>query len=161
MKKIILCLVAITALYSAEPTHDCNGEKIKKCKTMACAYLEKVKAEVHEISDKELIALMSGKEAFYLIDIRDSKQFERGYIKYYALTNIDRGHLEMEIEHTVANKNDRIVLYCCTGRRSMMSAKALQDMGYTNVQTLQGGMVDWVNNKNPIDNQYGTMIITK
>ena len=92
-----------------------------------------------------------------LIDIREPAEFERGYIAGAVLS--PRGLLEFEIhglvERTATNPDvapeDReIVLYCGTGGRSALAAKTLNDMGYRNVTSMDGGLVAWAAAQLPI-----------
>lgn len=135
----------------------CKVEKAKKITPLSTIYLENARKEVKGLSSNDLYSMINKKEQFFLIDIRDPKQYERGQIDYDNLHNIDRGHLEFEIEKVVKNKDDKIVLYCCTGRRSAISAKVLQDMGYTNVSHLENGLSTWVDERFPLLTQYGVM----
>lgn len=93
-----------------------------------------------------------------LIDIREAAEFQRGYIPGAVLS--PRGLLEFEIhglvERTATNADvapqDReIVLYCGTGGRSALAAEALTNMGYKNVQSMDGGIVAWAASRLPID----------
>jgi rhodanese-related sulfurtransferase len=56
---------------------------------------------------------------------------------------IGRGTLERDIERIVPDPADLVVLYCAAGARSMLAAQSLQDMGYTNVHSLAGGVKAW------------------
>ena len=47
------------------------------------------------------------------------------------------------LAHLPTDKNDKIVLYCRSGRMSAIAAEELVKLGYTNVWNLQGGMLDW------------------
>jgi rhodanese-related sulfurtransferase len=42
-----------------------------------------------------------------------------------------------------ADKNDKIVLYCRSGRMSEIAAEELVRLGYTNIWNLKGGMLEW------------------
>jgi len=93
-----------------------------------------------------------------LIDIREAAEFQRGYIPGAVLS--PRGLLEFEIhglvERTATNADvapqDReIVLYCGTGGRSALAAETLTNMGYKNVQSMDGGIVAWAASRLPID----------
>jgi phage shock protein E len=42
-----------------------------------------------------------------------------------------------------ADKNAKIVIYCCSGRMSEIAANALVAIGYTNLYNLDGGMIEW------------------
>ncbi len=95
---------------------------------------------------------------FLLIDIREAAEFQRGYIPGAVLS--PRGLLEFEIhglvERTATNADvapqDReIVLYCGTGGRSALAAETLTNMGYKNVQSMDGGIVAWAASRLPID----------
>ncbi|MBI3430527.1 MAG: rhodanese-like domain-containing protein [Actinobacteria bacterium] len=44
------------------------------------------------------------------------------------------------------DKNAKIVLYCRSGRMSEIAARALTELGYTQVSHLSGGMIDWEKN---------------
>ena len=42
-------------------------------------------------------------------------------------------------------------LYCGTGGRSALAAKSLDDMGFRNVKSMDGGIVAWAEARHPID----------
>lgn len=95
-----------------------------------------------------------------LIDIREPAEFNCGHIPGAVLS--PRGLLEFEIhglvERTAAatdvSAEDRdIVLYCGTGGRSALAAKTLTEMGYSNVQSMDGGIIAWSEAGLPVDIQ--------
>ncbi|MEJ7611925.1 MAG: rhodanese-like domain-containing protein [Ferruginibacter sp.] len=45
-----------------------------------------------------------------------------------------------EIEHW---KNEEVICYCRSGKRSMQAGMMLETMGFTNVKNLAGGMLAW------------------
>jgi adenylyltransferase/sulfurtransferase len=107
--------------------------------------LKEMLAEARQVVPEEGPAdlqrrLKSG-EPVAVIDVRDPDEFRDGYIE--GATNISRGFLEFRVATAVSEPAAPVVLYCQTGLRSMLAAKALKDLGYTNVINLQGGYQKW------------------
>jgi len=80
-------------------------------------------------------------EPVVLIDVRDPDEYREGFIE--PATNISRGFLEFRVAGVAKEPDTPIVLYCQTGLRSMLAARALSDLGYSNVVSLQGGLQKW------------------
>jgi rhodanese-related sulfurtransferase len=57
--------------------------------------------------------------------------------------HIGKGVLERDIEKLVPDTAAPLVLYCGGGYRSALAADALQKMGYSNVQSMDGGFSAW------------------
>src|ERR1700675_422683 len=89
----------------------------------------------------ELKKRLDAGEGVVVIDVRDPDEYRDGSIE--GANNISRGFLEFRIGTAAADQTTPIVLYCRTGLRSMLAAKALHDLGYTNVVNLQGGFQRW------------------
>src|SRR5262245_1354155 len=100
-------------------------------------YLKQIKAEIRETSVDEIKAL----KPEHLIDVRESDEYEDGYIP--GASWIPRGKLELRIEDAVPDHDNDIVLYCAGGNRSALAAKSLKDLGYTQVRSLAGGFGAW------------------
>lgn len=114
---------------------------------------------VDTISPAELKKMIDEDAPFVMIDIREPDQLQRGEIYYYDMYKITRGYLEFKIEPLIPDKRTPIVVYCCTGKRSILAAQSLQMMGYHNVRSLEGGMQGWVEAGMPLDTAYGEMIM--
>jgi rhodanese-related sulfurtransferase len=56
---------------------------------------------------------------------------------------VGKGIIERDIETLVADKRASMILYCGGGYRSALAADALQQMGYTNVTSMDGGIKAW------------------
>lgn len=78
-----------------------------------------------------------------LIDVRESTETADGIIPGSRL--IPRGFLELRIEDQIADRDQEIVLMCAGGMRSLLSGRSLQELGYTNVKSLDGGFRAWKN----------------
>ncbi len=86
---------------------------------------------------------------FTLVDVREKDEFRAGFIP--GAVHIPRGHLEMQAEQKLPDKNAEIILYCAGGTRSAFAAKTLQEFGYTNVLSANPGFVRWKDLKYPIE----------
>jgi adenylyltransferase/sulfurtransferase len=97
---------------------------------------------VPEEGPEALKARLDRGERLVLIDVRDPDEYRDGYIE--PAVNISRGFLEFRVGTAVSDPHTPIVLYCQTGLRSVLAAKALKDLGFTNVTNLAGGYQKWV-----------------
>ncbi|GGA80768.1 rhodanese-like domain-containing protein [Nitratireductor aestuarii] len=104
-------------------------------------------AAVPKITSDEARKLIAESDAL-VVDVRDAPEVQAsGKVK--GALNVSRGMLEFRADpdtpyHNAEFRRDRpIILYCASGGRSALSAKALKDMGYEKVYNL-GGFTDWV-----------------
>ena len=63
---------------------------------------------------------------------------------------IPRGILESNIER-VANRDQKVIVYCAGGNRSALAADTLREMGFTDVATMAGGFRAWVDMGGDVD----------
>src|SRR6266851_4568923 len=114
--------------------------------------LKEMLAEARQIVPEEGPAdlqrrLKSG-ENVVVIDVRDPDEYRDGHLE--AAANISRGFLEFRIGTAVTDPKTPIVLYCQTGLRSILAAKALKELGFQTVINLQGGFQKWAQSGLPI-----------
>ena len=57
--------------------------------------------------------------------------------------HLSKGVIERDIEKTFPDKDTKLVLYCGGGYRSALATDNLQKMGYTNVESMDGGWRGW------------------
>ena len=103
--------------------------------------LAEARAVIPEQGPQELKRRIDAHEPLVLVDVRDPDEYRDGAIE--PATNISRGFLEFRIGTAAPDPKTPIVLYCQSGLRSMLAAKALHDLGYENVVNLQGGFQKW------------------
>src|SRR5215468_6742859 len=103
---------------------------------------------IQEQPPAEVKKRLDAGEPVVVIDVRDPDEYRDGSIE--AATNISRGFLEFRIGTVAPEPSTPVVLYCQTGLRSMLAAKALHDLGYTNVINLQGGFQRWAQSGLPV-----------
>jgi sulfur-carrier protein adenylyltransferase/sulfurtransferase len=114
--------------------------------------LKEMLAEAREVIPEqgpaELKRRIDAHEPLVLVDVRDPDEYRDGAIE--PATNISRGFLEFRIGTAASDPKTPIVLYCQTGLRSMLAAKALHDLGYEHVINLQGGFQKWAQSGLPV-----------
>jgi adenylyltransferase/sulfurtransferase len=76
-----------------------------------------------------------------LIDVRERDEFEQGHVS--GASHLSKGFLETRIEDLVPDRDTPLTLYCAGGVRSLLAARALHDMGYTDVRSMTGGFNGW------------------
>ena len=100
--------------------------------------VEQAKQRVKECSVVDVQARLTRGEQFHFIDVREDHEF---WIDHAAgARHLGKGIIERDIENVIPDKRAAIVLYCGGGYRSVLVADALQQMGYTNVVSMDGGI---------------------
>lgn len=103
--------------------------------------LREIRTQTPELDVAALDAALKNGKRPALIDVREANEHAQGTIP--GTTHIPRGYLELRIERTVANREQPIVLYCESGTRSVLAARSLAELGYTDVKSLAGGFTAW------------------
>lgn len=115
--------------------------------TTAEELLTEAKKAVGAISVKDLKRLLDAKEKVVILDVRDMKEYKDGRIP--GAVNISRAStmaprlLEHHLQKIVPDKSANIIVYCMFAIRSPLTAKAMKDLGYTDVKYMDGGMKAW------------------
>lgn len=99
------------------------------------------KQEIHEVPLDQADDAIA--RADILLDVRDADEYRAGHIP--RALNISRGMLEFKFTNDPAleNRDLNIVCYCKTSGRAALSAKALKEMGYLHVSSIDGGFDAW------------------
>lgn len=85
-------------------------------------------------------ALGSGEDVT-IVDVREPDEFEAGHLP--GAKSVPRGLLELRAADDLPDNDARIVVHCALGGRGSLAAKSLQEMGYTNVANMEGGLNAW------------------
>ncbi len=93
-----------------------------------------------KISAEEAKEIMDGATDFLLIDVREKEEYAEGHIEGALLIPYDE--IEESAGSLLADKQQTILIYCRSGRRSAIAAQTLSDLGYTDVKDF-GGIIDW------------------
>ncbi len=93
-----------------------------------------------QISQEEAKRLMDTESGYVIIDARTQEEFDEGHIEGAIM--IPEYEIADRAEKELTDKNQLILVYCRSGRRSKIAAQALADLGYTNVKEF-GGINTW------------------
>lgn len=99
------------------------------------------KAKVKETNVEEVKRRMDTGERFLLVDVREDNEWANGHLP--GAVHMGRGIFERDIEAAIPDTNAKMILYCGGGFRSALVADNLQKMGYTNVESMDGGWKGW------------------
>ena len=103
--------------------------------------VEEAKTEIPEVSVADVKAEQDDGKDFVLLDVRDEDEYRAGYIP--DAVHVTRGMLEFSVEDYIPDRDQKVVVYCAAGLRSLLAAKSLQEMGYTDTVSMTGGYRDW------------------
>ena len=92
------------------------------------------------ITAQEAKEIMDTESDYVILDVRTQEEYDEEHIKGAML--IPDYEIADRAESELNDKEQLILVYCRSGRRSKNAAKQLSDMGYSNVKEF-GGIIDW------------------
>ena len=97
----------------------------------------RAKASVKTYSADEAVRFMKAQGNVLFIDVREpSEHIEKSIA---GVINIPRGLLEFKVTVHTTDADHPIMIHCAAGGRAVLAAKALIDMGFTNVGAITAG----------------------
>lgn len=96
---------------------------------------------VQTINVNEFKKIYDANPSLNLIDVRELSEWQELHIPRAA--HISKDNLEKQIHNNVPDLNTPIYLHCRSGVRSLHAAHTLLQLGYTNVYSIDGGIIDW------------------
>ena len=129
MKRILIAVSV--ALMLIPLLMGCNGSNNKN------AY--------EQITTAEAKTLMDSEQGYIILDVRTEEEFAERHIAGAIL--IPDYEIGEKAESILTDKEQLILIYCRSGRRSKNAASELATLGYTNIKEF-GGINDW---------EYGTV----
>ncbi|MEE1126348.1 MAG: rhodanese-like domain-containing protein [Acutalibacteraceae bacterium] len=101
---------------------------------------EEPMTEYKSVSSQEAKELMDSEDSYIILDVRTEEEYAEGHIKNAVL--IPDYEIAERAEKELTDKNQLILVYCRSGRRSKIASDILVSLGYTNVVEF-GGIIDW------------------
>ena len=98
------------------------------------------KISYQQISGAQAKALMDSESGYIIIDARTQSEYDEGHIPGAIL--IPEYEIADRAPKELPDKDQLILVYCRSGRRSKIAAEELVKLGYTNVKEF-GGIIDW------------------
>ncbi len=122
---------------------------MKKHSTRFLNIVDDAKSRIRETNVDEVKTRMDRGEKFFLVDVREESEWEKGHI--INAIYIGKGVIERDIEKKINNTEAEIILYCGGGFRSALVADNIQKMGYSNVSSMDGGYSGWIGAGYPVE----------
>ncbi|MBP3478363.1 MAG: rhodanese-like domain-containing protein [Oscillospiraceae bacterium] len=123
MKKLVFLLLAVMLLTACgQDTENDQG----------AVYVNITAEKAKEIMDSE--------EGYIILDVRTQEEYDQGHIPGAIV--ISHEEIAEKAEEVLTDKDQLILVYCRSGRRSKLAAEALVELGYTNIKEF-GGIIDW------------------
>ena len=123
MKKLVFLLLAVMILTACGQDKE-NGQ--------GAVYVNITAEEAKQIMDTE--------EGYIILDARTQEEYDEGHIPGAIV--ISHEEITEKAEDVLTDKEQLILVYCRSGRRSKIAAEALVELGYTNIKEF-GGIIDW------------------
>lgn len=105
--------------------------------------MDEARAAVPEITVDDVKARLENEQRPVLLDVREREEYREGHLE--GALALPRGFMEMRVEEAVPDKETPVVAYCAGGVRSLIAARTLKEMGYTDVSSMAGGYTAWKN----------------
>ena len=93
-----------------------------------------------QITTAQAKALMDSEDGYIILDVRTPEEFAAGHIAGAIL--IPDYEIGEKAESILTDKEQLILVYCRSGRRSKNAANELATLGYTDIKEF-GGINDW------------------
>jgi rhodanese-related sulfurtransferase len=93
------------------------------------------------ISVEELQAMRDAQTPHALIDVREKGEFVQRHI--FRAVPIPRGLIELRVPRRIPDKDVPVVVYDVDGHRAGLAVERLEQMGYSDVRELEGGLDAW------------------
>ena len=93
-----------------------------------------------QISRAEVVTMMAEEPGHIVLGVRRADEFATGYIP--SAINVANESIGTDEIPELPDKDQLIMVYCRSGRRSKEAAEKLVKLGYTNIVEF-GGILDW------------------
>lgn len=103
--------------------------------------VNEAKSRIRETTPEQVRARQEAGETIIFVDVREDNEWQKGHAA--GAIHLGKGIIERDVEKAIPDHDAEIILYCGGGFRSALVADALQEMGYTNPLSMDGGWKRW------------------
>lgn len=89
----------------------------------------------------EEFAAKAAEPGVVVLDVRTPGEFAQGHLANAINVDFQSGYFEEEIAKL--DKNATYAVYCRSGNRSGQAVKVMEDLGFTDMYDMNGGVIDW------------------
>ncbi len=75
---------------------------------------------------------------YVLLDVREPHERDEDNI---GGLHVPLGEIAIKLDELIPHKDEEVIVYCRSGKRSAMATQLLKQAGFTNVRNLEGGML--------------------
>ena len=93
-----------------------------------------------QINMDEAVTMMAQETGYIILDVRRADEFAEGHIP--GAINVANESIGTDEIPELPDKNQLMMVYCRSGRRSKEASEKLVKLGYTNIVEF-GGILDW------------------
>lgn len=115
-------------------------------------FVMEAKSQIDEVEVSDVEALIN--QGYQVLDVREPAEHNSGSIE--GSINVPRGILEPAADlmakkrEEMQDRDKKWLLVCATSGRSAMATLVLQQMGFTDVKNINGGMQAWTDAGLPV-----------
>lgn len=123
MKKLWILMIAVMMLTACSQEKGLNKEAVYQ-----------------NITAREAKQIMDSEKDYIILDTRTQEEYDQGHIPGAIL--IPDTEILARAEEILTDKDQLILVYCRSGRRSKLASADLAALGYTYILEF-GGIIDW------------------
>ena len=112
-------------------------------------FVADAKTRIREISAADAAEAMTANPKLIVVDVREPTEWTEAHLSSALL--VPRGMLEARADLDYSNREPRLsdrnrslITHCASGARSALAADVLQQMGFTDVRSMAGGITAWI-----------------
>lgn len=134
MKRVFACMLLIGLLLAG-----CGEKTVQQVNTPQQTEITKEAVYVN-ITAQEAKEVMDSRDDYVILDTRTQEEYDESHIPGAIL--IPHDQIKEKAESVLTDKDQLILVYCRSGRRSKLASEDLVELGYTNIMEF-GGIIDW------------------